>query len=362
MGDPFQIANLFQELEYYSPSGEYAVRQVQIGPNNHFDKIEIVDVRQQEVLFTLPDEVTYVTGSEYEEELGWRGDNDLYLLVLQGRINPINSRLTNEIIHISLKKKAIVERYNPYKNSGSGKQLSFPPVGYIIRRSSDRTCYIQVSGSAQITVYFRDAKCVFDGVTPLMGHPFLAKWSPNCNACCFMGKYMDKRSRLISIYMVSDEKAGMDAWNLGRVPDRVFFEEREGKSDLCVPVLQGEKIYKSPFYYDESIYEFTKLESRSEMAELTKPSISQPLSASSIHRVNLIHETKSEQKVKRTKEKNTAINASGKQSGRKLRDFLSYCVGILKLLAIKLVIGIAVFLVGCASMFMIAKLVSLLKG
>lgn len=351
MSGSFQNVNLFQELEYYSPNGEYAVRQIQIGPNNHFGKIEIVDIKRHAVLFTLPDEVTYVTGSEFEDELGWNGENDLYLLVLQGCINPINNWSTNEIVHISLKDRAIVERYHPRKGGRTANRLSFPPVGYIVRKSSDGKCYIQVSGANQITVYFRDTKCVFDGVRPLIRHPFLAKWSPNCNACCFMGEY-EGMSRLIIIYVTSNEEAGMDAWNLREAPDRVIFEEREGMSDLCVPVLHGQKIYKRPFYYDDSIYTFKHLISRqSAAAEPQNTSASQPSYASSSHLINLKHEVKPEQKVKpkRNFKQTKKIDVSG-------------LVKFFKFITIKLAIGIVFLLLGLTGIYLLGTLVSILKG
>lgn len=156
----------------------------------------------------------------------------------------------------------------------------FPPVGYIICRSSDGSCYIQISRAAQITVFFKESKCVFDGVTPSIGHPFLAKWSPNGNACCFMGEYKGM-PRLIIIYIASDGKAGLDAWNLGTVPDRVVFKEREGMSDLCVPIIKGEEIFKGPFYYDDSMYEFKYLIRRSLINEYPSPSAPHSSSTSS---------------------------------------------------------------------------------
>lgn len=199
--------------------------------------------------------------------------------------------------------------------------VAFPPVGHIICSSSDGTNYTQVSGPAQITVYFKNAKCVFDDVTPSARYPFLAKWSPNCNACCFMGEYKGMPC-LISIYLASDGRAGLDAWNLGKVPGRVIFEEREGMSDLCVPVLHGQKIYKSPFNYDDSIYTFKNLISH------------QPADASSIHRTIT-------------------------KQDRKLHIIFNDIVFVLKSLAIILAIGIVFLLAIFIVMLVIAGLMSI---
>lgn len=353
MGNTIDVAELLKDLEYFSPDGEYAVRQLQLGPDNQFGKIEIVDVKRYMVLFTLPDEVTYVVGSEYEKDLGWYGKNDLFLFVFRGRINPKNNRYTNEIIHISLRDKAVVERFNPLRRSEAQKALSIFPVGYIIRSSPDRRCYIKVSGAGRITVCFGDAKCVFNDVIPMAGHPFLAKWSPNCNACCFMGKHSDSCARLIIIFLDSNGNAGMDAWNLGRVPDRVIFEEREGMSDLCVPVLQGKKIYKSPFYYDDSIYESAKLVYQGDVDEFPKRTVRPEWNAGQAGQAKEIKPANKTVKTAKTGEK--------KERG-KFRDFLSDLVGILKFIAIKSVIGIGFLILALAGIYGLGKLVSLLKG